>query len=213
MNNLLKVVGYRPERLRFNSHPNKGMGENVDFKTGTATSFSGTYFRGISEYRYRVFVEMLGWELQCEPGFEADQFDRKDTVYVVAHDENSDIIGLGRLLPTTSPYLLGDVFPDLLNGAAPPCSPDVWELSRFAAVDFNSTSTSALGQFSSEIAIELLHQSIATARAHGAKQLITVSPLGIERLLRRAGFKAHRAGPPKMYGRHAVFANVIDCLA
>jgi N-acyl-L-homoserine lactone synthetase len=87
----------------------------------------------------------------------------------------------------------------------------VWELSRFAAVDFNAAATSALGQFSSEIAVELLHQSIAAARAHGAKELITVSPLGIERLLRRAGFKAHRAGPPRMYGRHAVFANVIDC--
>jgi acyl homoserine lactone synthase len=189
------------------------MGNIVNFRTGTVHSFSGEYFRGLSQYRHRVFVEMLGWELQCEHGIETDQFDRDDTIYVVAHDAASEIIGLGRLLPTTRPYLLGEVFPELLNGNTPPSSPDVWELSRFAAVDFNAEATSAMGQFSSEIAIELLHQSIETARAHGAKELITVSPLGIERLLRRSGFKAHRAGPPKMCGRHAVFANVIDCMA
>ena len=185
----------------------------MNFRTGTIHNFSNEYIRNLGHYRYRVFVEMLGWELQCDPGFEADQFDRDDTVYVVAHDAAAEIIGLGRLLPTTMPYLLGEVFPELLNQQTPPCSPEVWELSRFAAVDFNATETSASGQFSSEIAVELLRQSIATARNHGAKELITVSPLGIERLLRRAGFKAHRAGPPMMYGRHAVFANVIDCLA
>lgn len=178
-----------------------------------ATDFNRIYFDDLSRYRYRVFVEVLGWELQCQREVELDQFDRDDTVYVVAHDEASEIIGMGRLLPTTRPYLLGEVFPELLNGQVPPSSPEIWELSRFAAVDFNATSTSAIGQFSSEIAIELLRKSIEVARTHGAKQLITVSPLGIERLLRRAGFKAHRAGPPMMSGRHAIFANVIDCVA
>ncbi len=183
----------------------------MDFRTGTVHNFSGEYFRDLSKYRHRVFVEMLGWELQCEHGIETDQFDRDDTVYVVAHDAASEIIGLVRLLPTIRPYLLGEVFPELLNDKTPPSSPEVWEISRFAAVDFNANATSVMGLFSSEIAIELLRKSIAVARAHGAKELITVSPLGIERLLRRAGFKAHRAGPPKMYGRHAVYANVIDC--
>lgn len=178
-----------------------------------ATDFTSIHFNDLSRYRYRVFVEVLGWELQCQREVELDQFDRDDTVYVVAHDEASEIIGMGRLLPTTRPYLLGEVFPELLNGQVPPSSPEIWELSRFAAVDFNATSTSAIGQFSSEIAIELLRKSIEVARAHGAKQLITVSPLGIERLLRRAGFKAHRAGPPMMSGRHAIFANVIECAA
>jgi len=60
----------------------------VDFRTGTINSFSGEYFRGLSQYRYRVFVEMLGWELQCQADFEVDQFDRDDTVYVVAHNEH-----------------------------------------------------------------------------------------------------------------------------
>jgi N-acyl-L-homoserine lactone synthetase len=36
--------------------------------------------------------------------------------------------------------------------------------------------------------------------------LITVSPLGIERLIRRLGIRAERAGAPKMIGGQAMFA-------
>ena len=59
------------------------------------------------------------------------------------------------MLPTTRPYLLDEVFPHLLHGIAPPHSPDVWELSRFAAMDFSVQASSALAQFSSPIAVGL----------------------------------------------------------
>jgi len=163
----------------------------------------------ISHYRHNVFVEQLGWELQTQDGAEADQFDRPDTVYVVAQDDEGHVFGCARLLPTTRPYLLGEVFPQLLNGLPPPSSPDVWELSRFAAVDLNSQSPTQ-GQFSSPVAIELLQESIDCAAAHGAKRIITVSPIGVERLLRRAGFHAHRAGPPMVIDGHPIFACWIE---
>ena len=43
-----------------------------------------------------------------------------------------------------------------------------------------------------------------------AQRLITVSPLGIERLLRREGFRAHRAAPPQIIDGHPIFACWID---
>jgi acyl homoserine lactone synthase len=167
-------------------------------------------FSKISHYRYKVFVEKLNWKLDTQNSMELDQFDRPDTVYVVMQDEDGDVAGCARLLPTDQPYLLGEVFPQLLNGLTPPCTPDVWELSRFAAVDFQSKSTGSVAQFSSPVAIELLRKSIACAREKGAKRLITVSPIGIERLLRRAGFHAHRAGPPMIIDGHALFACWIE---
>lgn len=178
--------------------------------SGASESLPGGVFQKISSYRYKVFIETLGWKLQTQNGEELDQFDRSDTVYVVAEDDNGRVNGCARLLPTDRPYLLGEVFPQLLNGLLPPCSPDVWELSRFAAVDFINQSSSALGQFSSSVAIELLKKSIACASAHGAKRLITVSPIGIERLLRQAGFHAHRAGPPMIIDGHPIFACWIE---
>jgi len=69
---------------------------------------------------------------------------------------------------------------------------------------------STQGQFSSSVAIELLQESITCATELGAKRIITVSPIGIERLLRRAGFHAHRAGPPMVIDGHPIFACWIE---
>ena len=118
---------------------------------------------------------------------------------------------MARLLPTTRPYLLGEVFPQLMNGLPIPKTEEVWELSRFVALDFKAEATNGSMQFSSPVAVNLLKESIAVAMRHGAQKLITVSPLGVERLLRKAGFKAYRAGPPMVIDGHAIFANWIDC--
>ena len=141
---------------------------------------------------------------------ELDQFDRPDTVYVIVQTDDGDIVGCARLLPTTRPYLLAEVFPQLLNGLPPPRSPEVWELSRFSAVDLNKQAPAVRGQFDSTIALKLLEESIACAASRGARRLITVSPLGVERLLHRGGFQAHRAGPPMVIDRYPLFACWIE---
>jgi acyl homoserine lactone synthase len=182
----------------------------VEFFAGTSGVLSNDLVVGLARFRHQVFVETLGWQLQTRDGLEFDQFDRPDTVYVVARADDGSISGTARLLPTDKPYLLGDVFPQLLHGTPAPQSPKIWELSRFAAMDFSSGRSGALSQFSSPIAVELLRESIRVAREHGAESLITVSPLGIERLLRRAGFRAHRAAPPCIVDGHPLFAAVIE---
>lgn len=182
----------------------------MQFISGTEAQLSRQISSLISSYRYRVFIETLGWELDTPVGNERDQFDRPDTVYVAARDADGEVIGCARLLPTDRPYLLDEVFPQLLDGLPIPHDPEIWELSRFASVDFNSKNTSPLQQFSSPAAIALLQKSIACAAALGARRLITVSPVGIERLLRRAGFRARRAGPPTIVDGHPLFACWID---
>lgn len=165
----------------------------------------------LGRYRHTVFIERLGWRLDTPVGFERDQFDRADTVYVVAQNNDGRITGCARLLPTTRPYLLGEVFPQLLNGLPPPNSPDVWELSRFAAMDLNGVGAASAGaQFASSVAATLLRESVACAAARGAKRLISVSPVGAERLIQRAGFQAHRVGPPMIENGHPIFACCID---
>ncbi|MCK9189631.1 acyl-homoserine-lactone synthase [Acidithiobacillus sp.] len=178
--------------------------------SGAAEGLAEGQYARLAEYRHQVFVEYLRWEdLRAESGREADQFDRSDTVYVMAEDDHANIIGCARLLPTTKPYLLGEVFPQLLNGLPPPNSPDVWELSRFAAVDVHKKSARS-GQFSSPVARKLLEESIGCAASRGAKRLITVSPIGVERLLSRSGINSHRAGPPMIIDGHPIFACWIE---
>ncbi len=181
----------------------------MHFVSGDARTFPDDLYARVARYRHRIFVERLGWHLRTENGMEVDQFDRPDTVYVAAQDDQGLIHGCARLLPTTSPYLLAEVFPQLLNGLTPPNSPETWELSRFAAVDFGSQKTSSLGQFCSPITVSLLQEAAACAAERGAKRLITVSPVGVERLVRRAGFEVQRMGPPMLVDGHSLFACLI----
>ncbi|MFE8071756.1 acyl-homoserine-lactone synthase [Marinobacteraceae bacterium S3BR75-40.1] len=178
----------------------------MHFITGTAETLSSEMNQQLGQYRHKVFIEHLGWQLDTPEGIERDQFDTHRAVYVVSKDGEGQINGCARLLPTTEPYLLADVFPELLNGLEPPSREDVWELSRFAAVDFEDRPTSKPGQFSSKTAVELLFACVRCAREQGAKRLLTVSPLGVERLLRRTGLKSHRAGPPMVIDGYPLFA-------
>lgn len=164
----------------------------------------------MARYRHRVFVQRLGWKLPCAGEKEYDQFDRDDTVYVVAQDEAGEVTGTARLLPTTSPYLLREVFPQLLHGLPPPESAETWELSRFAAVDLKAPAAKEAGQFSSPAATALLRAALDCAAARGARRLVTVSPVGVERLLRRAGFAMRKIAPPVVVDGAPLFACCID---
>jgi acyl homoserine lactone synthase len=166
--------------------------------------------QALAAYRYQVFVERLKWDLPTNGMFERDQFDGPDTVYVATRDEHGHINGCARLLPTTRPYLLAEVFPELLDGMPAPCSSEVWELSRFAAMDLRAGPSGTDGGALSQITIELLHASVRCAAQYGAKRLITTSPVGIERLLRRTGLESHRAGPPKIVHGYPLYACWIE---
>ncbi|MDI9689792.1 acyl-homoserine-lactone synthase [Burkholderia cenocepacia] len=182
----------------------------MDIIAGTQATLAKDTMNDLARFRYRVFVEMLGWDLPCRDGLELDQFDREDTVYLVAH-KDEQVVGTARLLPTHLPYLLGEVFPQLMGQQPLPQDPAIWELSRFTAVDLDAMrGGGAARQFSSPIAVELLRSVLRLAAERGVQRLITVSPLGIERLLRRAGFLAHRAGPPMIIDGHPIFACWIE---
>lgn len=183
----------------------------MEITAGFTAHTAGKLVMQLASYRRKVFVERLGWELQVADGLEFDQFDRDDTVYVVAQDDAGLVTGCARLLPTIRPYLLGKVFPQLMHGQPTPHSPLIWELSRFAAMDLQAPAPKPSDQFSSPLAVGLLSASLRCAAQHGAQQVITVSPLGVERLLRKAGFRARRAGAPVKVGRHWLFACLIDC--
>lgn len=173
---------------------------------GKSKEFAPELENAIAEYRHKIFIERLGWTLPVENGMERDQFDHPETLYVVARAASGAICGCARLLPTTEPYLLSEVFPHLLGGAPVPNTREVWELSRFAMASTEPDS----GIDAASNTRKLLAAAVGTAAAQGAKRLITVSPLGIDRLLHRMGVHAHRAAPPMLVDGKPVFACWIE---
>lgn len=79
--------------------------------------------------RHELFHKKLKWAVNSVDGLEVDQFDRADTVYIL-HMENDQILGCCRLLPTTQPYMLSEVFYEIAEGYIPRAE-HVWEVSRY----------------------------------------------------------------------------------
>jgi N-acyl-L-homoserine lactone synthetase len=183
----------------------------VHFVSGTLGDLPEELFRRVSHYRHQVFIERLGWDLPTNGNSEQDQFDKPYAFYVVALNVENRVIGCARLLPTSKPYLLGEVFPQLLNGKSLPQSSKIWELSRFAAMDVRDLSKKRNKTLCSNITLGLLRTVISNARSRGVDRLITVSPAAIERLLRTTGYKHHRAGPPITVNSESLMAFWIEC--
>lgn len=178
----------------------------MDYMTGTAAELGPALLRALGRYRHQVFVEHLGWRLpDARQGMEWDRFDTPQTVHVLALDPHGAIQGCARLLPTTGPYLLSEVFPALLGSRPCPRASHIWELSRFAALDLTSVPTSG-HTLGSPTALALLRRAMSEAQQRGASELVSVSPVAIERILRRGGFPYTRLAPPACIEGHQLFA-------
>lgn len=182
----------------------------MNIVTGTGDSLTAGQLFDMAHYRYKVFVEKLAWDLSPRGRLELDRFDRRDTLYVMARKDDGGVRGVARLLPTNRPYLLADAFPQLLGPCPAPRNSAVWELSRFAAIDPDAPTQDVPRFGASDDALALLASTMRVAREAGAQSLVTVSPVGIERILRHAGIPARRLAPPMHVGCHHLFACRIE---
>ncbi len=157
--------------------------------------------------RYRVFFERLGWDVKVADGRETDEFDDARNVYQLATDDRGDIVGGWRLRPTTLPYMMKDVFPQLLGGTPAPVCPDVWEISRFA-VDEDRADQPGFGL--NDTARALVRHAIQYAVFHDIRRYVMVVSVAVERLLANTGMVLHRYGPPQRIGRVRSVACSLD---
>ena len=182
------------------------MKEMLQFSVGTRQQLPTQLFEQMGHYRREVFINQLGWSLTTTHGMELDEFDGPEAVYVCSQDEDGNVNGLARLLPTTGPYLMEKVFPQLWAGNELPSDPQIWELSRFAMMNPVKSAAVSLHQASAIAASGLLRQVIQAAKSNGADLLITVSPVAMERLLHLNGFDVRRAGVPTFHRESCIVA-------
>jgi acyl homoserine lactone synthase len=172
---------------------------------GKARDLSPAMASALAAYERKTWVERPGstFPAPCDDG---SRFDSADTIYVIAREGCGAICGSARLSPTFGPCLLNEVFPHLLAGMPAPQRREVWELSRFTVetVDPNPAASAAAR------ARSMLGAAMTSAFEHGARRLITVSPLATERLLHRLGVHAHRAGSPVPFNGQPLFACWIE---
>jgi len=89
------------------------------------------YERELDEHhqiRHRIYVEELHWRglTPRSDKREYDQFDLPETVYLLGLEEGRVVAGL-RLVPTTGPHLINDVFPQFASVRGVPRRADIAE--------------------------------------------------------------------------------------
>ena len=135
--------------------------------------------------RYRVFKERLGWNVPTKDGMERDQYDDCDPTYILAFDDDGDLAGSWRMHSTMGPTMLGNTFPELLDGMIMPHAPDIWECSRFSIETDKGRADSlkSMNRYTSEIICGLVEHSLSM----GIIDILTVCDILIARILPRFG--------------------------
>lgn len=160
------------------------------------------YLDELYQFRYTVFKERLQWNLATHGNRELDQFDQFDPLYVLITN-NQHVTGCARLLPTTGPYMLKDIFPYLTDGKPLPAANDVWELTRFAVFpDAEKDPRAAIHRSTADV----LRAVGEAASANGVNSCLAVTNLPVERLMRRTGLPIERLGKPRKIVGHPCVA-------
>lgn len=135
--------------------------------------------------RKRVFHDRLKWPVHItSQGLEVDQFDLPDAVYLLALNNELQVIGSWRMLPSTGPTMIRDVWPHYLETLPLPSRADVWEMSRFAVDHPDGMGEAELSQIN--IATAEMFCALTELCIHcGIKEVHTLYDMRIARILRR----------------------------
>ena len=160
--------------------------------------------------RAEVFSERLGWDVIVKDGYERDRFDDLDPLYLVSVDPMTERYwGSLRLLPTTGPNMLRDVFPQLLEEGEVVESATIWESSRICAIAAPGQperSKNGVGYVLSEL-IEGIGEVALLA---GLTQIVSVFDARILRVLKAIGCETEIIGRPQRIGGVMTYAALFE---
>ena len=93
--------------------------------------------------RASQFRDRMGWDVTVDDlGWETDQYDALDPIYVIAEDGSGGHAASMRFLPTVGRTMTSEIFPHLISGATVR-SPSTWECTRFCLAPVGGGSCAA----------------------------------------------------------------------
>jgi acyl homoserine lactone synthase len=160
------------------------------------------------EIRKRTFFDRLHWQVKTLRTWEIDEFDALNPLYLISIGTDDVIHGSLRLLPTTGPNMLADVFPELLPDSLRIESATIWESSRFS-VDQEAASERSdnlLNRTTGELLIGIVEVGLIA----GLTEVVSVYDAMFARILKRAGCAAELIGKPKRIGEVMGYAALFE---
>ncbi|MGY3572980.1 acyl-homoserine-lactone synthase [Bradyrhizobium sp. USDA 4504] len=158
--------------------------------------------------RYRVFKLRLNWNVAVSGEMEIDEYDVLRPVHLLYRATDGRIQGCVRLLPSTGPTMLREIFPVLLDGQRAPRSSQVWESSRFA-LDLPPDTPKVSGGLAAAT-YKLFAGMIEFGLSTGLTDIVTVTDARMDRILRRAGWPLRSIGMPRTLGNTTALAGYLE---
>lgn len=163
--------------------------------------------------RKRVFADRLGWNVTLIGDEERDIYDDLQPAYLIWCDTSkTTLYGAVRLMPTTGPTLLYDVFRNTFPHSCDLCAPSIWEGTRMCIDEQNVVRD--IPGLSPERAFCLLLLALCeVALDNGISTLVSNYEPLMKRVYRRAGAELDELGRADGYGRFPVCCGVFEVSA
>lgn len=164
-----------------------------------------TLLTGFFGLRKRVFFDQLEWDVPVKGEIEKDEYDEMDATYLIWCSEDQQVIYGGlRLLPTSGPTLLHDVFHATHGRNQDLIRPDIWEGTRMC-VDETAILRDLDGVDAAK-AFNLLFVALCEMAVDlGVTRLVSNFEACMSRVYRRAGLDFDMHGSAHEYGRRPVY--------
>jgi N-acyl-L-homoserine lactone synthetase len=163
--------------------------------------------------RKKVFFDALRWDVTIQGDFERDEYDSMDPVYLVWSDpDRVRHYGSIRLMPTTGPTLLHDVFGSTFANVGDLTAPGIWEGTRMClderalAADYPDMPT---GRAFSLLLVALCEFALSRS----IHTLISNYEPHFERIYTRAGARVRELGRADGFGRSPVCCGAFEVSA
>ena len=169
-----------------------------------------TLLKQMFSLRKKIFYDELNWDVSVFGDIERDRYDDMNPAYLVWTDAKQKILyGSLRLMPTTGPTLLNDVFRDTYPSNIDLCYPAIWEGTRMC-IDAPKIIEDHSGM-SAQDAMSLMLLGLGEcALAHGIHTLISNYEPHMKRIYQRSGAKLDEIGRQNGYGTRPVCCGVFD---
>ena len=162
------------------------------------------------ELRKRVFADELQWDVPVSNGREHDAYDTMRPAYLVWCNEDArTLYGSARLMPTTAPTLLADVFGRTLPEDFDLRDPNLWECTRLC-VDVRTIERD-LPDTSAQDGFKLMMLALCEVGVrYGMTGLLCNYEPHVMRLYRSTGAVVDEIGRADGYGRRPVCCGLFD---
>ncbi len=176
----------------------------IRFYQGRDRAFFPSETNEMFQLRRRQFRERLNWDVTVRDGWEIDEFDEMNPLYLVSvHEQTGAVAGCLRFLSTTGPTMMKNVFDAYFDEPFDIESPLMWECTRLAIEPTIATKwLTPSGQC--RATFELMHGGLEVAMQAGVEQIVGIFDNAMLRVYRRVGWSPEIIASTKKITKHPI---------